>query len=292
MFLGYRTLRLIAILITLHAWIAFAHEGHHALPTKGVQVDVKSGHLILSAQAREVLGLKAEQIVVGDVVSSLATYAETVAPWHAHAFGSAQIAGRITRLHAKPGDIVSKGQVVAEISSRELDSLRLTYLQAKNDVALNRKLLEATGPAAREGAVPQQRLDEIENALAQSQNDLEIAKIRASTLGLDAKEFEADKDADIRHLIRSPISGKIVHSDLTEGKFVEEFEHLFEIVNLDEVWSRSNCSRKISSAWRSDSQLNSPCSIRIKRLKPRSIESTPYSILKNKYAGLGPPSPI
>ena len=71
--------------------------------------------------------------------------------------------------------------------------------------------------------------------MAQSQNDLEIARIRAATLGLDANQFDAE-EADFRHLIRSPITGKIIHSDLTEGKFVEAFEHLFEIVNLDEVW--------------------------------------------------------
>lgn len=120
------------------------------------------------------IGLEAVEVSVGDVGSDLTAYAETVAPWHAKAFGSAQIPGRIAKLHSRPGDVVAKGQVVAELSSRELETLRLSYLQAKNDVALNRKLLEATGPAAREGAVPQQRLEELQNALAQSENDLEI----------------------------------------------------------------------------------------------------------------------
>lgn len=235
---GPRILQLLVIWLTVGSEITFAHEGHQPLPTKGVQVDIEQGHITLSAQARAAIGLEAVEVIVGDVDSYLVTYAETVAPWQAKAFGSAQIPGRITKLHSRPGDLVSKGQVVAELSSRELETLRLSYHQAKNDVALNRKLLDATGPAAREGAVPQQRLDEIENALAQSLNDLEIAKIRASILGLDAKKFDNASTSDIAHLIRSPVSGKIIHSDLTEGKFVEAFEHLFEIVNLDEVWVR------------------------------------------------------
>ncbi len=92
-------------------------------------------------------------------------------------------------------------------------------------------------PAAREGAIASQRLDELENALAQSENDLEIATIRASILGLDVSDFTRD-GTELHHRIRSPIDGRIVHSDLTEGKFVEAFEHLFEIVNLSEVWVR------------------------------------------------------
>ncbi len=175
---------------------------------------------------------------MGDVTSSLVTYAETVSPWEAKAFGSAQVAGRISKLLVRPGDIVSKGQVVAELTSRELENVRLAYLQAKNDLALNQKLLDSTRPVALEGAVPRQRLEEIENAYAQSENDLELAKIRAATLGLDAKQFDTDQMAEAIHLIRSPIAGKIIHSDLTEGKFVEAFEHLFEIVNLDTVWVR------------------------------------------------------
>ncbi len=235
---GQRILQLLVIYLALGFEITFAHEGHQPLPTKGAQVDIEHGHIALSAQARAAIGLEAEEVIVGDVDSYLIAYVETVAPWQAKAFGSAQIPGRITKLHSRPGDLVSEGQVVAELSSRELETLRLSYLQAKNDVALNRKLLDATGPAAREGAVPQQRLDEIENALAQSLNDLEIAKIRASTLGLDANAFDDVSTSNIAHHIRSPVSGKIVHSDLTEGKFVEAFEHLFEIVNLDEVWVR------------------------------------------------------
>ncbi len=214
---------------------ARAHEGHQPLPTKGVAVDTKRGQLVLSDQARTAIGLETEEVRVGQVSSTLTTYAETVAPWQAKAYGSAQISGRITKLHARPGDVVSQGQVIAELSSRELETLRLSYLQAQNEVALNRKLLEASAPAARQGAVPRQRIDEIENALAQSQNDLEIASIRASTLGLDAKEFSNDGQ-EIHHFVRSPIAGRIIHSDLTEGKFVEAFEHLFDIVNLDNVW--------------------------------------------------------
>jgi membrane fusion protein, heavy metal efflux system len=215
-----------------------AHEGHQPLPTKGVQVDTKRGYITLSEHARNAIGLETAEVTVGEVSSRLFAYAETIAPWNAKAFGSAQISGRITKLLVRPGDSVAKGQIVAELSSRELETLQLEYSQAKMELALNKQLLEMTKPSANAGAVPMQRLLELENAYQQSENSMAIARIRAKTLGVDTNALEQNDQLPIRHLVRSPIAGKVIHSDLSEGKYVEAFEHLFEIVNNETTWVR------------------------------------------------------
>ena len=163
--------RFIAVLmLALATSAASGHEGHQPLPTKGVQVDTQNGQLTLSAQARNAIGLQAEELLVGTVASTLTVYAEAVTPWQAKAFGSAQISGRIAKLLSRPGDFVKKDQIIAELSSRELELLKLDYQQAVNDVSLNQRLLDMTRPTALAGAVPMQRLLEIENAVEQSQN--------------------------------------------------------------------------------------------------------------------------
>lgn len=227
-----------AILVIPRFNASEAHEGHQPLPTKGVQVDTERGHITLSAQARQAIGLEAEEVAIGEVASTLTAYGETVSPWQGRAFGSAQISGRITRLLVRPGDTVVANQVIAELSSRELDILRLEYSQAKKDVDLNRELLELSSPSAAAGAVPMQRVLELKNALQQSENSLEIARVRAKTLGIDLKQLDQDGSQELLHAIRSPIAGKVIHSDLSEGKFVEAFEHLFEIANNHSVWVR------------------------------------------------------
>ncbi len=83
-----------------------------------------------------------------------------------------------------------------------------------------------------------QRLLDIENAVEQSRNRLEVAKLRGRTLGVDLEKALLNESSVLLYPIRSPIAGKILHSDLAEGKFVEAFEHLFEIVNSDQVWVR------------------------------------------------------
>lgn len=214
------------------------HEGHQPLPSKGVLVDVERGHVALTDQARDAIGVKTQEVVVGKVANTLTVNMETVAPWQAKAFGSAQISGRITKLLVRPGEIVTKDQVVAELTSREIETIRFDYLRAKREMQLNAQLIAMTKPSTQAGAVPLQRLLDLENAYQQSVNALEIAAIRAQSLGIDASRLEKSEGEPIFHLIRSPIAGKIVHSDLSEGKFVEAFEHLFEIVNGEEIWVR------------------------------------------------------
>jgi len=228
----------LTLLYCAHALTTRAHEGHQPLPTKGLQVDTQNGHITFSGQARAAIGLQAEELVEGTVASALKVYAESVTPWQAKAFGSAQITGRITKLLVRPGDFVEKNQIVAELSSRELELLRLDYLQARNELSLNMRLLDMTKPSAQAGAVPMQRLLDIESEVDQSRNRLEVAQLRAQSLGVDLSSPNLNESSFLVYPIRSPIAGRILHSDLAEGKFVEAFEHLFEIVNTDSVWVR------------------------------------------------------
>ncbi len=231
--------RFIAVLmLALTTSLTSGHEGHQPLPTKGVQVDLQNGQLTLSAQARDAIGLQAEELAVGSVASTLTVYAEVVTPWQAKAFGSAQISGRIAKLRSHPGDFVKKDQIIAELSSRELELLKLDYQQAVNDLRLNQRLLEMIRPTSLAGAVPMQRLLEIENAVEQNKNRIDVAQIRAQTLGVSVEGLQSSTSSSLYYPIRSPIAGQILHSDLAEGKYVEAFEHLFEIVNTDEVWVR------------------------------------------------------
>jgi membrane fusion protein, heavy metal efflux system len=238
------TTAMVASLLYTIAIPLVAHEGHQPLPTKGVQVDTARGKITLSKQARDSIGLVADEVTVGNVATLTQVYAETVAPWQSTAFGSAQISGRIAKLLVRPGDHVNQNQVVAELSSRELELLRADVLQAKRERMLNERLLDITRPTARSGAVPMQRLLDLETALEQSQNRMDIAIVRSQSLGIEhSSDFE---NKEMLYPIRSPIAGLIVHSDLAEGKFVEAFEHLFEIVNTDQTWVRFQVLEKDS----------------------------------------------
>ncbi len=234
-----RRLRWGVLLLIVSGLPAFGHEGHQPLPTKGVQIDLQTGHLTLSRAARDVLDVKTVEVQSGDVAGAVRAYATVVPPWTQHAYVTSRLPGRIVNLHIQPGDFVEAGQVLAELDSLDLHTLRLDYQKAQNEFELSAKILESVIPAAKSGSITGQRLVEAENTHRQNQNTLDV--LRAKAVGLRVPEAElimsAQGDAPpLRLSLASPIRGVVVHADVAVGKFVEPTEHLFEIVDTSRVW--------------------------------------------------------
>ena len=234
-----RSWRAWLLLLVMQATLAFAHEGHQPLPTKGVQIDLKTGHITLSQAARDVLDVKSAEVQTRDVAGAVRAYATVVAPWTRRAFVTSRLPGRIVKLHVRPGDVVEPGQVLAELDSLDLQTLRLDYQKAENELELSAKILEALTPAAKAGSIPGQRLVEAENTHRQNQNTLDV--LRAKAVGLHVKDSDLSESSEgdtppLRLLLSSLIGGVVVHADVSIGKFVEPTEHLFDIVDTSRVW--------------------------------------------------------
>jgi cobalt-zinc-cadmium efflux system membrane fusion protein len=217
---------------------ALAHEGHQPLPTKGVEVDVKTGHLTLSRSARNLLDVQTVEVKTDSMSQSMRAYARTVAPWNQHAFVSSQLPGRIVNLAVQPGDQIQAGQKLAEVECIELRNLQSEYQKAENDLSLSSQLLDLLQSASFGEALPGQRFIEAKNTHLQNQNRLSVLKAKAEALAITTTDLEttSDQDAVVLLPIYSPISGTIIHADVAVGKFVESTEHLFEIVDASQVW--------------------------------------------------------
>lgn len=220
--------------------MTIAHEGHAPLPTRGAALDPATGVLRLSREARGTLGLETVEVESREISESTFAYATLSAPWLGQALVSALLPGRIVRLHVRAGDAVKQGQVLAEIDSQELQTLRMELLTVQNEAQLSRKLVAQLRPAAKSGAVPSQRLLEAETKLRQEENALTIAQRQWQNLDLPADRLEkllAGEDREPLLLaVRSPLDGTVIHADLSVGKIIDPKEHLFEVVNPATVW--------------------------------------------------------
>jgi len=226
-------------LLSLAVTVLLAHEGHAPLPTKGAQVDVEKGLVVLSKEAREALAVQTAEVQLRHVEDKVLAYATLVAPWEQHAFVSTRLPGRIAKLHVQPGQSVAAGQVLAEVEALELKSLQLELINAQNDVELSRKILRELEKAP--GAVAGQRLVEAQAKRRQDQNVFDVARGKWLSLGLTADDLEHllrdGAQQRTRTLpVRSPISGVVIHTDEVVGKVVDPAEHLFEVVDLSKVW--------------------------------------------------------
>ncbi len=221
--------------------VLLAHEGHVALPSRGATVDAPAGHLILTKESRDALDVLPVEVVRAPLREAILAYATLTAPWHRHAFASSRLAGKIVKLHVRPGQRVTAGQILAEVASQELEALQAELLNLASDERLARQrveMLQASG-----GVIPEQTSLDARNALDQAGNARIVGRARWHALGL----ADADLDALLATQgarraaalpVRSPVAGTVIHADLNLGKVAEPGEHLFEIIDHARVWAR------------------------------------------------------
>ena len=233
-------------LVFLFAGVLFvssihAHEGHRPLPTRGMEVNVEAGSMILTKAARETLDVQIIEAESKKLTQSLVTYGLIVVPWDRHAVIASPLTGRIVDLKVSPGEAVKVGQVLAEMESPELEQLVLELRASQVDFLLSSKLVENIGPASRSGAIPGVRLIEAKLKLEQDRVAVELASVKWQSLQLPLAMLDTilkSPQQNHRQLLqlRSPIDGIVTHADLSIGKVVDPKEHLFEIIDLRSVW--------------------------------------------------------
>jgi RND family efflux transporter MFP subunit len=233
----------LAALLTVGAAVVLAHEGHALLPTKGAQADPETGHLLLTADARTSVDVDTVPVESRAVEDRVLAYATITAPWRNHAYATAQLPGRIARVTVSPGQVVKAGDLLAEVESLELDTLQLDLLAAQNDIALSEKLVTALKKSADQGVVSGQAVIDAESNLAQNKNTLVVARAKWLALGLTAERLDellrAGKPiVGLTLPVRAPVSGTVVHAELTSGKVIDPIEHVAEVIDLSTVWVR------------------------------------------------------
>src|SRR5260370_10257967 len=119
-------LALTALLTIAAAWL-YAHEGHEALPSRGVEtVKDKTGRVVginLGPESLRALDVQVADVVPVSLDDRLAVPATVVVPWDRHAFVTSRLGGKVAALHVRPGEAVARDQVVAEVESMELADL-------------------------------------------------------------------------------------------------------------------------------------------------------------------------
>ncbi len=227
-----------SLLIVSHV---HAHEGHRPLPTRGMEVNVETGSMILTKAARETLDVKTVEAEAKELHQTLNAYGSIVMPWDRHAVIASPLTGRIVDLKVSPGETVSEGQVLAEMESPELEQLILELRAAQVDLLLSSKLVESIGQASRSGSIPAVRLIEAKLKQDQDKTSVELASVKWRSLQLPVTMLDTIlqlPQQNHRQLLqlRSPIDGVVTHADLSLGKVVDPKEHLFEIIDLRSVW--------------------------------------------------------
>ncbi len=164
--------------------------------------------------------------------------------------------GRIERVQANPGDVVEKGQLLAQMHSHDIHESRALYKRAKADQARAEgveKYQEGVRDRAkrlldlRAGSLAQ--LEQTETALRNAATDVhnaetEVERTRAhltEVLGIPAEESDVPQgtNGDDNDLIpiKAPASGVVLTRNVTLGTVVNPASDLFVLTDLSTLWA-------------------------------------------------------
>ena len=115
--------------------------------------------------------------------------------------------GRVVEIHARLGDVVTKGQLLMRVQSAEISQAFSEYRSALADQALARAQLERSKLLYEKGAVAQKDLEVAQDADAKARITVENATERLRLLGADI-----DHPASIID-IHAPASGVIFRAE-------------------------------------------------------------------------------
>ena len=197
----------------------------------------KHGHSEISSQSRK----------------GLTRYSPTPAEWATPVFSP--YAGRVTRLLARPGDSVVKGQslfVIEAADNVQAQNDFITAMTAMNKAKSALALAEIQDKRARdlfEGkAVPLKDFQQAQAILIQAQNDmrssqsaLEASRNKLKILGLsddDIASFQDKGRINPETTIFAPISGTVVQRKIGPGQYVNSgaSDPVYVIGDLSTVW--------------------------------------------------------
>lgn len=148
------------------------------------------------------------------------------------------VAGRVVTLRAGLGDVVKKGQLLAEIESAEVGQAQAAWLSA------TARANAAEANARRERELAAQRVSSArEEEVAQATALSESAEVRAATERLRAFGLSAGDVSQLsrggaggRVPLRAPIDGTVVSRAIALGQAVERGTDAFQIVDLSQLW--------------------------------------------------------
>ena len=151
-----------------------------------------------------------------------------------------QVGGPVARVLVYPGDHVTKGEPLLDVSSPDFSQARANYLKAHDALALADTNLSRDRDLYSHQAIAQAQLQQAESMRNQAEADLQSAQDALKVLGIsDPAALSHGSSAEIP--LRAPVDGEIVERLVSPGQVVQAgATQCFTISNMNSVWVLAN----------------------------------------------------
>ncbi|MGI9150490.1 MAG: efflux RND transporter periplasmic adaptor subunit [Limnohabitans sp.] len=152
----------------------------------------------------------------------------------------ASVTGRVTHIQAKLGDVVSKGDTLAQINSSELSSSQLAYLKARSEKELHRRNVERAQTLFAADVISAAELQRRENEYEIASAETRAAQDQLRVLGVSAKaidQLNRTGAIDSVSTVVATIKGVVVDRKIAAGQVVQPSDVMFTVADLSRVWA-------------------------------------------------------
>ena len=197
-------------------------------------ITVPDGSPILTNIETQTIGISdysASFSTSGTVQAISSKYAEVATPF----------AGRITKSFVRPGQKVSPGSPIFEISSPDFYEVGKAYFQAKQEMELARKNLNRERDLFANNIGAAKDVEEAETNFELRKKDYENALAAIKVYQIDTDGMKLGQPL----VVKSPIAGKVVKSNIVIGQYLkDDAEPLAVVADLDKVWVIAHVKEK------------------------------------------------
>jgi membrane fusion protein, heavy metal efflux system len=197
-----------------------------------------TGGLKLSPEEKANIGLKT---VVADLrpIENVIRISGVVKPHpDKEAQVSSRVSGKIAALFFQVGDIVQRGQRLAEIQSAEIQKLQVDLIQAENKLVLHKAELDRIQRLVESKIAAQKELIAAQNLHQTTLNEIDGLTQQLILLGLPesaVKKARAEKSVST-FAVLSPLNGVVAERGVVLGETVEPNKVMFKIFDPSVVF--------------------------------------------------------
>ena len=152
----------------------------------------------------------------------------------------APFTGRIMSLNAVVGQVVRRGDVLAEVSSPELSSAQLGFLKAHSANELAERAVERAKLLLAADVIGTAELQRRENELTVARAEKRASTDQLRVLGLPMaviQRLESTGQLVASTPVTATKTGTIIERKAAIGQVVDPTDELFTISNLDSIWA-------------------------------------------------------
>lgn len=154
------------------------------------------------------------------------------------------VSGPAVRLLAEPGQVVEKGDALADVSSPDFAAAVAAYRKAETAVHNAKRIYVQDSSLFKNDALARTDLEQSQADLASADADVGAAIEGMRSLGVDEDQIQAVRDgkkSTIAAVVRAPISGTIVEKLITPGQLLAAgTTPTYTIADLSTVWVLAN----------------------------------------------------